>query len=260
MILDAVLLFDGALSAGGVLSGQSVNSGTTFVNKAQTFSTNSLDVSQIAASTSGKGRDVGIGDDPALEVFVGIMTNFTGAGAALAVQFLTGSDNGSGAIASGTSTTSVSAADTTDTLSVSTTTGFQLGGGLVLEPGTARQEYAIITAIVPNTSIAIQFLGAGGASFAHTQPYTVQGWTILQQSSLIPVGQLVAGNMIFPMKIPAGVQKYMTLAYLVQGANFTAGQVFSGIALDRTALGPMSGAYNLMGYPSGIPSTETQYM
>jgi hypothetical protein len=260
MILDAVLLFDGSLSSTGVLTGSSVNSGTTFVANTQTFSANSIDVSNVAASASGKGRDIGIGDDPALEIFVVVLTTFVGAGAAMAVQLFTAADNGAGVCAQGTSTTTLNSTSTTGTLSVSTTKGFQVGGGIVFEPGTVRQEYGIITAIVANTSISVQMLGSGGALFTHTASYAVQGWTLLEQSQPIPVGELVAGNMLFPVKIPAGVQKFIALAYFVTGANMTAGQIFSGIALDKTALGPQSGAYNLMGYPSGTPTTETQYM
>jgi hypothetical protein len=85
MIMDSLLFFDGSMSSAGVLTGTSVNSGTTFTTGANTDSANILDVSQIASSASGYGRDVGVGDDPALEVYVSIQTQFTGAGASLQV-------------------------------------------------------------------------------------------------------------------------------------------------------------------------------
>jgi hypothetical protein len=94
MIMDNLLLFDGSLG-GGVLSGTSVNSGTTFT-VGSTDSANIIDVSQLASSSSGYGRDVGIGDDPALLIVCMVGTSFAGTGATLQVQLQTAPDNGSG--------------------------------------------------------------------------------------------------------------------------------------------------------------------
>jgi hypothetical protein len=85
MIMDNLLLLDGSVSAAGVFSGTAVNSGTTFVSGGGgTTSFNILDVSQLASSASGYGRDIGIGDD--LELVVMVTTLFTGASSTLQVQ------------------------------------------------------------------------------------------------------------------------------------------------------------------------------
>ena len=79
MIMDGLLLLDGSVSAAGVFSGTAVNSGTTFVSGGNgTTSFNILDVSQLAASASGYGRDIGVGDD--LELVVMATVSFTGGG------------------------------------------------------------------------------------------------------------------------------------------------------------------------------------
>jgi hypothetical protein len=97
MIMDGLLIFDGTISA-GVLTPVSVDSGTTFAVGA-TASTNVIDVSQIASSASGYGRDVGIGED--LEIFVGVHTAFsTGSSPTLTIDVATAPDNGSGGIGS----------------------------------------------------------------------------------------------------------------------------------------------------------------
>jgi hypothetical protein len=259
MIMDGLLLFDGTISTTtGLVNGTSVNSGTTFVANTETDSANLIDVSQIASSTSGLGRDIGVDGYPPIEVVSMVQTSFVGSGAAMAVQLLVAPDNGAGIPAQTTSTTTVSSTSTTATISVSSTTGFAVGQGLQLEVGTVRQEYAIITAVVANTSISIQFLGSGGALFTHTASYTVQGYTLLQQSELYPVAYLTAGTEIFRTKFPVSpmtlVPKFYKLSYMVTGANMTAGQIMSAITLDREALGPK------WGYQSGIPSTTYQYM
>ena len=96
MIMDSLLIFDGSMSAGGAASGTSVNSGTTFVVGNQD-SANIIDTSNIAANANAQGRDVGIGDDPALLIECLIMASFAGTGASMAVQLQTAPDNGSGA-------------------------------------------------------------------------------------------------------------------------------------------------------------------
>jgi hypothetical protein len=261
MIMDAVLFFDGSFSA-GLLTGTSVNSGTTFVANTETDSANILDMSQVASSSLGFGRDIGMGDDPALEIFSAVQTAFAGAGAAMSVQLLAAADNGSGLPAQATSSTTVTSGNTTATLTITSAAalaGFAVGQGIQLEVGTVRQEYAIITAITPATpSISIQFLGSGGAMFTHTASYAIQGYTLLQQSELYPVAYLAAGVEIFRVKIPAAPMvlnpKFYKLSYFVTGANMTAGQIYSGIIMDRFGPGPQ------LGYQSGIPATTYKYM
>ncbi|MGA2401453.1 MAG: hypothetical protein ABSG91_07075 [Syntrophobacteraceae bacterium] len=71
MIMDALLLLDGSVSAAGVLSGTVIN--TSWANPPTTttyYSANVIDVSQLASSASGLGRDIGIGDDPGLQLVV----------------------------------------------------------------------------------------------------------------------------------------------------------------------------------------------
>lgn len=97
MIMDALLLFDGSVSAAGALIPTAVNSGTTFA-VGTTDSANIIDVSQIAGSKLGLGRDVGVGDDPALLIDIDINTTFTGATATLTVTLETAPDDGSGGI------------------------------------------------------------------------------------------------------------------------------------------------------------------
>ena len=90
MIMDNVLTFDGTFGASGI-TGSSVNSGTTFVANMETDTANILDMSQIASSASGLGRDIGVGDDPALEIFSAIQTAFTGgANSEMVVQLFGG--------------------------------------------------------------------------------------------------------------------------------------------------------------------------
>jgi hypothetical protein len=94
MIMDGLLLFDGSVSSAGVLSGTSVVSGTTFI-VGSTDSANIIDVSQLANSASGYGRDVGIGDG--LQILCMVGTAFTsGGGATMAVSISTAPDSGSG--------------------------------------------------------------------------------------------------------------------------------------------------------------------
>ncbi|MGC9195347.1 MAG: Bbp16 family capsid cement protein [Syntrophobacteraceae bacterium] len=96
MIMDSLAMFDGGLSATGVFTGTSVVSGTTFTSAAATDSANILDLSQIAGSAAGRGRDIGIGDDPELKIAIEVMTAFAGAGASMQIELQTAPDNGSG--------------------------------------------------------------------------------------------------------------------------------------------------------------------
>ncbi len=94
--MDSLLFFDGSMSAAGVAAGTSVNSGTTFVVGNQD-SANIIDTSNIASNANAQGRDIGVGDDPAILIECLIMTSFAGSGASMAVQLQTAPDNGSGA-------------------------------------------------------------------------------------------------------------------------------------------------------------------
>ncbi|MGH6836821.1 MAG: hypothetical protein ACREC9_15065 [Methylocella sp.] len=94
-----------------------------------------------------------------------------------------------------TSTTTVAAAALTATLSIANTTGFQVGGSLNFEPATtgllsAKYESALITAVVANTSVTIQF-GPNGALFAHTQPYLINSFVFNQQRDFAGEGPCV---------------------------------------------------------------------
>lgn len=92
MIMDNLLLFDGSVSAAGALSGTS----TSAWSVGNRDSANIIDLSQIANSASGAGRDIGIGDDP-LWLLIINPTAITGAASStLTVNLLTAPDNGSG--------------------------------------------------------------------------------------------------------------------------------------------------------------------
>ncbi len=93
MIMDGLLLLDGAVSSAGVFSGTSVNSGVTFTTGSQA-SANILDTSQLAASAKGYGRDMGIGEG--LELVCIVTTPFTGSSSTLQAQLQYAPDGGSG--------------------------------------------------------------------------------------------------------------------------------------------------------------------
>jgi len=99
MIMDALLLFDGAVSSAGALAGTVIN--TAWANPPVVgtyYSANVIDVSQVASSAKGYGRDIGIGDDPALLLVVSAPVAIIGL-ATSTLQFLlqAAPDNGSGA-------------------------------------------------------------------------------------------------------------------------------------------------------------------
>ncbi len=96
MIMDALLMFDGSVNAEGALVGTTVNSGVTFTSGTGTDSANTIDVSQIASSASGRGRDVGIGDNPDLQIAIEIVGAFAGTGASMQIELQTAPDSGSG--------------------------------------------------------------------------------------------------------------------------------------------------------------------
>lgn len=97
MILDSLWLFTGG--SGGVGN----NDGTT--DSPTTGTQNSSNVIDLAgpalpasftSPAGGPGRDLGIGDDPALKLMVLVTTTFTG-GTSLQIGFAGAPDNGSGA-------------------------------------------------------------------------------------------------------------------------------------------------------------------
>ncbi len=95
MIMDSLLLFDGSVNDQGTLVGTSVNSGTTF-SVGSTDSANIIDVSQIASSKSGLGRDIGIGG-PDLKIEIEVMSAFASDGnATMQIELQTAPDSGSG--------------------------------------------------------------------------------------------------------------------------------------------------------------------
>jgi len=97
MIMDALMFFDGSQSSSGVLSGTTVSSGSTFTSGATTDSANIIDVSQIASSASGLGRDIGAtGEAHDLNIICQVLTTFTGSSSTLQIEVQTAPDNGSG--------------------------------------------------------------------------------------------------------------------------------------------------------------------
>ena len=91
-----------------------------------------------------------------------------------------------------TSTTTVAAGATSATLSVANTAGFQVGGALNFEPGTARYEQSVITATVANTSIAVQFPSTG-SKYTHTANYTIQTFLFNQERDFSGEGMNCTG-------------------------------------------------------------------
>lgn len=79
-----------------------------------------------------------------------------------------------------TSTTTVSAASTSATISVAATAGFLVGGVCTLEPGAAHQEFGEITAVAANSSITLAF-PAGGALFTHTANFSIATFAATMQ-------------------------------------------------------------------------------
>jgi hypothetical protein len=83
MIMDNLLMLDGSVSSAGVFSGTAVSSGSTFTT-GSTASANIFDSSQLASSSSGYGRDLGIGEG--LELVCMVTVAFTGSSSTLQVQ------------------------------------------------------------------------------------------------------------------------------------------------------------------------------
>jgi hypothetical protein len=98
MIMDNLLLFDGSVSSAGALSGTTITSGWANPATPATYtSANTIDTSQIAGAATAQGRDIGIGDDPALLLLVTAMTAITGsANSTLQIALAAAPDGGSG--------------------------------------------------------------------------------------------------------------------------------------------------------------------
>jgi hypothetical protein len=100
--MDALMLFDGSYSASGVLSGTSVQSGTTFTTGSGTDSANYVDISPIGNTLIGwhgtaNYRDIGsTGEAHDLNVICQVATTFAGSGASLQVEVQTAPDSGTG--------------------------------------------------------------------------------------------------------------------------------------------------------------------
>lgn len=98
MILDNLLMFTGTSNgaAGGITGGANVDSPTTGTQVAS----NILDLgvnSGVPSSANGGGaRDIGIGDDPTLELLAAVTVTFA-SGTSLQLQLQGAPDNGSGA-------------------------------------------------------------------------------------------------------------------------------------------------------------------
>src|SRR5271157_3319182 len=93
MIMDLLHMLDGTNSAAGVFTGTTVNSGTTFTVGNQ-VSANIIDMSQIASSAKGLGRDIAVGDD--IELVSLVIVTFTGSSSTMQLQVQYAPDNGSG--------------------------------------------------------------------------------------------------------------------------------------------------------------------
>jgi hypothetical protein len=78
-----------------------------------------------------------------------------------------------------TTTSSVAATAAQTTLNIAATAGFVAGNPVILEPGGAQQEAALITGVVLNTSITVQF-PPGGAVYTHTANYTLMAFALNQ--------------------------------------------------------------------------------
>lgn len=96
MILDSFLQFTGFPATGGiVVTGTNYDAPTTGAQ----VSSNVIDLhmSGIPVLATGQGaRDIGIGDSPALEILIQVITAFTG-GTSLIIAIQGAPDNGSGA-------------------------------------------------------------------------------------------------------------------------------------------------------------------
>ncbi|EIA3204251.1 hypothetical protein K7D44_002373 [Salmonella enterica] len=76
---------------------------------------------------------------------------------------------------------------------------------------------------------------AGGAATLNVQLQTSPDnstWTTLYDSGTLALAALTAGKRLFSAKVPAGVQRYLRVNYVVGTGPLTAGAFTSGINLD----------------------------
>ncbi len=93
MIMDSLLLLDGSVSSSGVFSGTAQSAWTS--QPGNNTSANIIDVSQLASSSKGLGRDIGVGDG--LNLVVSVIAPFTSGGSpTLQVNLQYAPDSGSG--------------------------------------------------------------------------------------------------------------------------------------------------------------------
>jgi len=97
MILDALLLFTGTSNgaSGGITSGANTDAPTTGTQVASNIVDLGIDDGIPSSANGGGARDIGIGDNPALELLVQVATAFVG-GTSLQVSLAGAPDDGSG--------------------------------------------------------------------------------------------------------------------------------------------------------------------
>lgn len=97
MILDGLLTFTGTSNGatGGITSGAQTDSPTTGTQNSSNIIDLGVTSGTPSSANGGGGRDLGVGDDPALKLSVLVTTAFAG-GTSLALQLGGAPDNGSG--------------------------------------------------------------------------------------------------------------------------------------------------------------------
>jgi hypothetical protein len=104
MILDSLLMFTGASSTNPSLgdgrsdaptAGTQLSSGIVDIGLGRQLTTNPLGLAIPDTNLGGGARDLGIGDDPALKLFVTVTQAFVG-GTSLQVNFMGAPDDGTG--------------------------------------------------------------------------------------------------------------------------------------------------------------------
>lgn len=98
MILDNLLLFTGTSNGAtaGITSSANADAPTTGTQVASNIIDLGVDSGVPSSANGGGARDMGIGDDPALELLAAVTTTFTG-GTSLQLLLAGAPDNGSGA-------------------------------------------------------------------------------------------------------------------------------------------------------------------
>lgn len=94
-------------------------------------------------------------------------------------------------------------------------------------------------------AVPVAFTGTGTLA-VELQTDDVEGFaspTVIQKSGELAAADLAAGNQVFKVRVGRETQRYVRLNYVVTGTAFTAGQLTSGLILDRS---------NYREYPSGF--------